>query len=320
MANSSIIQKLFSLSPHIEMIFRRLYWFNVKRLSAVVKKNAKHKRSFPSEKTDQFDFLALKNHLANCGVSGGSLLVVHSAFAPFKGRVSGPDEILDFFLDLLGARGTLAMPAMPLFHNSRPLEEYLSTQPDGNLYVYDVRKSKIKTGVLPAALHRRHGAIRSRHPINSMVAFGFLAESLMKDNLQGESPLACGVNSSWNHCVEQDALIVGLGTDLTHSLTMIHVAEDVKDSNWPIKDWYVDKKFLIRDDNFEENFVLRERAPRWGALHFGERTLCKDLIGAGLLKSAVVDGVLVEVLPAKALIEFLNSKNHSGYPYFWTGL
>ena len=63
--------------------------------------------------------------------------------------------------------------------------------------------------------------------------------------------------------------------------------------------------------------MLRERAPRWGALHFGERTLCKDLLASNLLKSTVIDGVIVEVLSAKALIDFLNSRNQRGYPYFW---
>ena len=48
--------------------------------------------------------------------------------------------------------------------------------------------------------------------------------------------------------------------------------------------------------------------------------MCKDLIGEGLLKSTVIDGVLVEVISARELIEFLNSRNYSGYPYFWLGL
>lgn len=317
MANTGLVKKIFSWSPHIEMIARRLYWRNVQRLAGKVKKNSKKKRPVEPEQVKPFDFVELENYLKSCGVGQGSLLLVHSAFAPLSGRVSGADEVVDFLLRILGDAGTLAMPAMPLFSNSRPVEEYLLTQPDENTYVYNVQKSRIKTGVLPTALHKRKGSLRSRHPINSMVAYGALAKKLMEGNLVGQSPLACGVNSSWNRCAEEDAIIVGLGTDLTHSLTMIHVAEDVKDADWPVEDWYVEKKFIIKDGDFEEERVLRERAPRWGALHFAERTLCKDLILAGLLKTSVVDGVVVEVLSAKALIEFLNERNSSGYPYFW---
>ncbi|SDU99322.1 AAC(3) family N-acetyltransferase [Pseudomonas mucidolens] len=319
MANTGLVKKIFALSPHIEMLGRRVYWRNVQRLAGKVKKSAKKKRPTETEQTKPFDYLALDRYLKDCGARAGSLMVVHSAFAPFKGRVSGPDEMVEFLLGVVGASGTLAMPAMPMFSNSRSVEEYLSTKPDDKVYVYNVQKSRIKTGVLPGALHKRAGSVRSRHPINTMVASGKLAEVLMDGNLTGNSPLACGVNSSWSRCVEHDALIVGLGTDLTHSLTMIHVAEDVKDAEWPVSDWYVEKHFLIKDGDFEESRVLRERAPRWGALHFGERTLCKDLLAAGLLKTAVIDGVVVEVLSAKALIAFLDARNHSGYPYFWVG-
>lgn len=317
MANTGLVRKIFALSPHIEMIARRLYWGNVQRLAGKVKKNSRKKRPTERGQPQPFDYLALERYLEDCGAGEGSLLLVHSAFAPFKGRVSGPDEVVEFFFQLIGEDGTLAMPAMPLFKNARPVEEYLSTQPDANVYVYDVQKSRIKTGVLPTALHRRKDSVRSRHPINSMVACGALAEKLMDGNLAGDSPLACGINSSWNRCVEEDALIIGLGTDLTHSLTAIHVAEDVKDAQWPVSNWYVEKKFVIKDNDFEETRVLRERAPRWGALHFGERTLCKDLLASNLLKSTVIDGVIVEVLSAKALIDFLNSRNQRGYPYFW---
>ena len=221
-------------------------------------------------------------------------------------------------LDLVGKTGTLAMPAAPKFRNSVNNVDYLNGIVSSNtVYEYDVRKTPIKTGFLPAMLNRRKGAIRSLHPINSMVALGPHAEKIMDGNLNGESPLACGINSSWNKCVKEDAVIIGLGTDLTHSLTMIHVAEDVLDGKWPVKNWYLEKKYLIKDGNFQKIRTLRERAPKWGALHFAERTLCRDLIKSGLLKCNVIDGVTVEVIKSRELIKFLNNKNFTGYPYFW---
>lgn len=317
MANTGLVKKIFAVSPHVEMIARRLYWRNVQRLAGKVKKSTKKKTVVEPAGVLPLNLAALGEHLKSNGVAADSLVLVHSAFAALKGRVSGPEEVIDFFLNNIVPQGTLAMPAMPLFTNARPVEEYLSTQPDTNLYVYNVQKSRIKTGVLPAALHKREASVRSRHPINSMVALGPLAKKLMEDNLVGESPLPCGINSSWSRCVKENAIIVGLGTDLTHSLTMIHVAEDTKDAQWPVKDWYVEKNFIIKDGDFEERRVLRERAPRWGALHFAERTLCKDLLGAGILKSDVIDGVLIEIINARLLMDFLNARNHTGYPYFW---
>jgi aminoglycoside 3-N-acetyltransferase len=320
MANTGLVRRVFAISPHIEMIARRLYWHNIIHFSGKARRNKPNKGSATQSYGTPLDYLTLEQYLRSLGVDDGALLVVHSSFASLKGRVSGPDEIIDFLLRIVGQQGTLAMPAMPIFKNARPVNEYISREIDENVYVYDLQRSRIRTGALPTALHKRTGSIRSRHPINSMVALGSSAAKLMQGNLEGESPLACGVNSSWHRCIEHDALIISIGTDLTHSLTMIHVAEDVKDKQWPVNNWYVEKRFLIRDKDFEECRVLRERSPHWGALHFAERTLCRDLLAAGLLKSHVIDGVLIEVLSAKALINFLEARNYNGYPYFWLSL
>jgi aminoglycoside 3-N-acetyltransferase len=312
MANDSLIKKIFSFSPHIEMITRRLYWNNVKWLSKRVKKKKANEPNITA-----INFSSIEQFLLDNGVVDGSLILVHSAYAPFKGRGQTPNQIVDMLLQIVGESGTVAMPAMPKFKNAVNSEDYLSKSNDNIVYEYDVHKSSIKTGVLPLMLHKREESVRSRHPINTMVAIGPLAESLMRDNLNGDSPLACGINSSWAKCIDNDAVIIGLGTDLTHSLTTIHVAEDTLDTNWPVDNWYENKAFKITDGDFEVTKILRERSPKWGALHFAERTLCKDLINSGVLKTTVIDGVLVEVLKAKDLITFLESRNSKGYPYFW---
>jgi aminoglycoside 3-N-acetyltransferase len=116
--------------------------------------------------------------------------------------------------------------------------------------------------------------------------------------------------------LDNSAYIVSIGTDLTHSLTMIHTAED-SNPNWNVKNWYRERKFIIIDGEFRMEKTILERQPHWGVLHFGERKLSHDLQKKGLLRSANIDGILVEVLEAKALVNFLNNKNNTGYPYFW---
>jgi len=98
---------------------------------------------------------------------------------------------------------------------------------------------------------------------------------------------------------------------------MIHVSEDVLDQDWPVSDWYRERKFNIVDGDFRTAITVRERHPRWGAYKFGERTLCRDLMRQKILTSVDVDGVTVEVLKAAELIQYLNSRNSKGYPYFW---
>lgn len=312
MANSSLVKRIMALSPHIEVLVRKIYWLNISYLSKRVKKNAPDNKNHTP-----IDYSKISNFLIEHGVNKGGVLLVHSSFSPLKGRGKTANQVVDFLLEIVGVEGTLAMPATPKYKNSKSVTNYLDPHDVDTIYHYDVKKSSVKTGVLPLMLHKRKSSLRSRHPINTMVAEGPLASVLMKDNLSGKSPLACGKNSSWNNCLKNDAYIVGLGTDLTHSLTAIHIAEDVLDDSWPIRDWYIEKTFRITDHNFDETRTLRERAPKWGALHFAERRLCKDLIDAGILKTTYIDGILVEIVNSTKLINFLNSRNKKGYPYFW---
>jgi len=63
--------------------------------------------------------------------------------------------------------------------------------------------------------------------------------------------------------------------------------------------------------------TINERRPKWGKLHFAERLFAKDLLNDNIMKSDLVDGLLIESLKAKKLYNYMNSKNKYGYPYFW---
>jgi aminoglycoside 3-N-acetyltransferase len=183
---------------------------------------------------------------------------------------------------------------------------------------YNTRNSRVWTGVLPSIMVKDRRSKVSKFPLNPIVAIGKQSDFIIENNLSNSSFYSCGIHSGWNYCVNKNALIVSVGVDLTHSLTIMHVAEDRDPEKWPIQNWYRNRKFRIIDPdfNFDEIVEVKERNPYWGTLCFAERTLCKDLINSGILKSVVIDGVLVESLRAEELVSFLNSKNHKGYPYF----
>jgi aminoglycoside 3-N-acetyltransferase len=318
MANDSVIKKIFSLSPMVEILFRNVYWKNVGWLSRIKKKFGKKTKTVGNTTAEPLpiSWRKIKEKITSGGVGQGDLLLVHSAFQPLKDTQLSPVQIIDELLDIVGSAGTLAMPAMPIFRNDVALEDYLNADISDRTYLYKVAKTPIKTGALPKTLSKKAGAVRSPHPINTMVAAGPLADFLMQGNIDGDSPLPCGNNSSWKRCADKNAWIVGLGVDLSHSLTMIHVAEDMKDGTWPILNWYRDKHFKIEFEGRVIEKTLRERQPRWGALHFAERTLCKDLINSGLMKSYRVDGVIIEMIRSNDLLTFLEDRNLNGYPYF----
>jgi aminoglycoside 3-N-acetyltransferase len=309
MANSSFFNKILAISPTVEILIRRFYWSNIKIFSKF-KKNYYNNSQLTS-------FEKIKSQLIKFGLNQGDILVLHSSFDCLQKTLKSPKKIIDELLLLIGDNGTLVMNASRSFPEEKKHKDYLRTEYNNEVVVYDVKKSRVWTGVLPHTMVNDKRSKISRFPINPIVAIGSKAVDITENNFQDEFP--CGLNSSWKYCVDNNALIVGIGVDLTHSLTIIHVAEDILGKNWPIKNWYRDRKFRVIDtqNNFDKIIDIKERHPKWGTLHFAERTLCKDLLKAGIMKSVLIDGVLIESLRANELIDFLNQKNQNGYPYFF---
>ena len=320
MANKSLKQRILALSPHFEMLARKIYWDNIDWFQERAKKKRKRnkkKRKKNRETGSAVEIEKLIQCLSENGIDDGDLVVVHSSFGELKRTGKTPQEIIDALRGLIGESGTLAMPAIRRYQEDPQVNEFVTKNMEGLIATYNTQESKVWTGLLPKVLLQQPDAVVSRFPLNSMVAVGPEAQAMMKDNLKGEKPLPNGVNSSWNYCAINGAYVIGLGIDLTHSLTMIHVAEDVMDQDWPVKDWYRERQFHIVDGDFKTNITVRERNPKWGAYKFGERTLSKDLTKHGILKSFEIDGVTIEILRADELIRFLNERNSNGYPYFW---
>lgn len=263
----------------------------------------------------------ITDQLTKLGVPKGGIMIVHASGLALQPTGLAPAQICAQLLDFLGPDGTLAMPAIPLYRDEPTGPERLTDTICGVRLTYDVKRTPPWTGALPKALMGMAGAVRSRHPLNSMVAAGKHAVTMMRTNIDGDRPMACGPGSSWKYCADHNATIVCLGVDTSHSLTMIHVAEDSWADEWPIANWYRDRMFRVKDGEFEADLTVRERRPHW-AINYGERTLQKDLIAHGILKVAYVGELRIEVCESAMLVEFLNSRKSSGYPYwlpFWDG-
>jgi aminoglycoside 3-N-acetyltransferase len=309
----SLIARILQVSPYAEVVVRRIYWSSPWLIDRASKAGIKKRRAMGAA-TPQ-TWAKIEDFLRRHGVRAGSLMVVHSSAAALKPTGYAPPQIIDKLLAMVGPSGTLAMPAIPKYEDEpKGIERVRADVSDLEL-VYDVQKTVPWTGVIPLRLMRHPAAVRSRHPLNTMVAVGPLAQQMMQNNLAGEKPLPCGLQSSWKCCADHNAIIVALGVDMAHSITMIHVAEDSYEREWPIRDWYRDRKFQIVDNGEISKVVVRERHPRWAA-HYAERTLSKDLKRSGLMASACIDGIPVEVVAADGLLRFLAQRRAKGYPYF----
>jgi len=312
MPNRSRLNKLMGSSHHIEMIIRRLYRSAI--FSGSLKKINKKKRKTV---IDKIDFNKIIDHLKSIGIKKGDTIIVHSAYSPLKGAGLSPEQIVNSLKDLVGDEGTLVMPVIRKYPESPSEDNALTASIDKIKFTYDVKKSKVWTGIIPKTLMNKDQAKTSRFPLNTVTALGPEADNIIKDNLNGDLPTPNGNNSSWKYLTDINAWVISIGTDLTHSLTMIHTAEDVKKEKWPINGWYRKKHFTIIDGDFRQEKTVLERHPKWGMLHFGERKLCNDLISEKVMTTSEVEGVIVESLKSMELYNFLNNKNGKGYPYFW---
>jgi aminoglycoside 3-N-acetyltransferase len=307
--------KILAKFPFLEVVIRHLYWkvpfFNT-NINKIVNKSI----LINDKKIDQNRFL---RSLSSLGIKLGDTLIVHSSYSELKRFGMSPDQIIDSLLQLIGSEGTLIMPAIPIFRN-RPLsvdrfklENYVKTP------IYDINKSRICTGALPRALVKRPGSVRSRSPLNSMVVFGRNSASISDHLTFSGSSLPCGKGSVLANSLQYNPKLLFLGVDEVHSMTMIHVVEDLNPERWPVKNWYWKREFQIIDNKYCNKFYLQERNPMW-ALFYAERRFSKDLIASDIIIKEPVEGLNISLVNGQKLIDFLNSKNVKGYPYwipFW---
>lgn len=306
-----LYDKVVSLSPRIEFIFRRFYW---KYSDCLL--NLKPGRNSSSNEVKKVDFDKIISFLKSCGVRSGSLLIVHSSYKSLRPTRLSPNAIIDKLLELIG-EGTVVMPVIRTYQEEKIGKEYLNQDEEleNILCIYDVKKTPIHTGCISIALMNRIGSLTSRYPLNSVTAFGPLSKLIINDNIDGVEEAPNGEHSSWKHCLDNDAIIVCLGCDATHSLTMIHTNEDAF-GDWPVKNWYRKRKFKIIDGEFSKDIIVKERRPIWGCVHYLERNFRKDLIKSGILKVSIIDGVEISVIYSKELMTFLRRRKNKAYPYY----
>jgi aminoglycoside 3-N-acetyltransferase len=309
---SKLINGIFSIFPTTEVLARKVYWSS----DFFINKKNKKKKSIKIN-NQKGSLTDLENSFRGIGIKKGSLVILHSGFGEIKNNISlpnGPLDVINCILNIIGEEGTLAIPTHPLY----PVKidrNYVKDILDDNILTFDVKKTKAWTGAIANSFLSLPGVIRSHHPINTLAAIGPLSEIMMKDNISGDQPLPCGLNSSWKYCADHDAFIVGLGVDLVHSLTMIHVAEDMNPVNFPQNEWYTSKGFKVISDGKEINLKVRERKHKY-AINYAERSFKRDLMKNKILTQTDINGLLLEYIESSVnLIQYLNSRNHTHYPY-----
>lgn len=314
MGLSNIYNRIALLSPRIEVLLRQLYWKNADKLKTIARSSHEN----PKTEGKAVDFERVNDWLKSKGVGEGSLLIVHSTYSALEVTGLEPEAIVEKLLELVGKTGTLAMPAIRKFKGEPSYAERTGNEELDVVCKYNVRKTKVSSGVLPYYMVLREDSEVSRFPLNPMVAIGPLAKEMMAHNIDGNLPSPHGPNSAWKYCYDHNAIVVGLGASLEHYNTITHVAEEAfGDWYWPDEVWYCKRIFDVVDGDFEKRINILERKPYIGKMHFAEKNLYRDLIKNGVIKEELIDGLIpVFIESAQGYINYLRSKNKKGYPYF----
>lgn len=314
-----MLGRLLVAFPSLEVMIRILYWkvnFFHRLISYLQNKRAKKSIK---KNISTIDVAVLVQAILDLGVKHGDTLIVHSAFSEMRQFNVTPDELIDIFLDIVGKSGNLIMPAIPLFRGQPDPKDRFKLGNYKNVPVYDTKKTRLWTGVLPTTLLKRAGAVRSRSPLNSMAILGPDSNALIDYEFFNEHSLPCGEGSVLANSLKFNSKILFLGVDEVHSMTMIHAAEDLNPDRWPIKNWYWKRNFEVIDGDFNQILSLHERDPKW-ALFYAERRFSADLFKAEILKKSLINDFNVSLCNSNELLHFLNSKKLKGYPYvipFW---
>lgn len=115
----------------------------------------------------------LLKDLKKIGVVKGDHLAVTLSFKSIGYVIGGPAAFIDALLEAVGSEGTIMTNA------------YTKSFEKGSIpsdYVFDAKKTMPYTGIVPQTMIKRKGAIRSRHPICSVVTMGKMALYLTEDH------------------------------------------------------------------------------------------------------------------------------------------
>jgi aminoglycoside 3-N-acetyltransferase len=161
---------------------------------------------------------SLRNLLVQAGLKRAAVVMVHSSMDELARRVPGLTAIsfINLLMELVGANGTILMPTFPF--RGKQLH-YVEQQKH-----FDVRKTPSQVGLITEVFRRMPGVSRSLHPTHPVAAWGKQAVALTSTHHLGG---AFDTYSPFYRMAEHNGLVIGAGTSLRDSFTILHVPEEL---------------------------------------------------------------------------------------------
>ena len=244
--------------------------------------------------------------LKSIGISEGDSILLHSSLSKIGFVEGGAQTVINAFIDTIGFKGTLVMPAFPGMGFNY---DYLKTSP-----VFDIKHTPSKMGIITEEFRKMNQVKRSLHPTDSVCALGLHAEEITNSHFNQISPY--NFNSPFYKLVELKAKIVLLGVDL-NSLTNFHTLEDaVENFKFPVYHTDIFKTQLIDENGVMKTMQTKVHNPEWS-----KKRKCNDFIklfeNAGFLKHFTLGNAHCMIINANEMhswmIENYESKGVSLY-------
>jgi aminoglycoside N3'-acetyltransferase len=235
-------------------------------------------------------------------------------------HASSPAKFLvDTLQKLVGAKGTLVMPTHAIYQSEHHLE--CDESSSGLLTKYNPATTPSGVGLANELFRRRKGVRRSFHPFNMVSVIGPLADELLCDNLNDTKPLPHGKYSPYYRFCQKNGLVISIGVSLGHSMTLTHVAEDMRGDTESFADFFEEKSYLVTIDGQDRIAIVRVLRPEYSMYCRCRYKYIRDLIGEGILHTGKVGSVIVEWANSREIFDYFMSRNeHSTYPYYCTWL
>ena len=227
---------------------------------------------------------AIAAALRRLGLKAGDIVMVHSSLSSLGYVQGGADAVVDAFLDVLEAQGTLVVPTFTFSNNRKP-------DP-----VFDPASDPSEMGRISETVRTRPGVRRSRHLIHSVSALGKSAREITGNH----GPSAFAADGPFWKLYELEARVLILGVPYLRS-TFFHVVEQLVVV--PYREW-VDREARVRErDGAERPLPTRIFRPKSGFAGNDFNKFGSMLAERGLSRVGGVGNAVAAMFPAKAALE-----------------
>jgi aminoglycoside 3-N-acetyltransferase len=181
---------------------------------------------------------------------------------------------------------------------------------------YSPLQTPSSVGILSELFRRRRGVQRSHHPLSSVACIGPRTAEILSDNL-APGALPHGAGSAYARIAEVDGLVLSIGGPLINCMTMMHVAEELRDEEWSVAGFFRPRRFRIGQDPEAREWIVRERRPEF-VRALALRQVRRDLLREGILNEGSAGPLRLDFARARDVVSYMSLRNRSTpYPYYF---